>query len=336
MPLIARKHPDYPFRDENLEATIHVVETFIADPALTATERGELLEFVRLTHQYAFLEKLIQGDVRFELPAHMELLTRKFPSIEVQAEETAAAERQLLELGLEPAEDLLDALDDRGIKVLRRDRGPESPETLTGAFHYPGEHGPSILVGAAEKSPDAVFILAHEYGHLVMDVNPYASRFCRWRRQDLENANHSPEEVRADRFARALLLPEGLVRECCDQAGAGEHTADAIARNAEVFDVSAALLWRRLEDLHITRPGEAPASRARKRHKVDELRPTDLPERFVNLALAAYAGRVFEMSELSRFLRVPPERVEGFLNWCQIPRELKREDFVVGEEEEDA
>lgn len=336
MPVIARKHPDYPFRDENLEATIHVVETFIADPPLTTTERGEVLEFVRLTHQYAFLEKLIQGDIRFDLPAHMDLLMRQYPSVDAQAEEIAVAERELLELGMEPAEDLLEALDERGIKVLRRDRGPESPETLTGAFHYPGAHGPAILVGAAEKSPDAVFILAHEYAHLVMDVNPYASRFCRWRRRDLENSSHSPEEVRADRFARALLLPEGLVRECCGHVSAGEHTADEIARSAEVFDVSAAVLWRRLDDLDLARPEEPPASRARKRHKVDELRPTDLPERFVNLALAAYAGRVFEMHELSRFLRVPPERIESFLNWCQIPRELKREDFVGGEEEEEA
>ena len=79
MTLTARKHPDYPFRDENLEATIHVVDTFVADPPLTSIERGEVLEFVRMTHQYAFLEKLIQGDVRFDLPAHMELLTRTVP-----------------------------------------------------------------------------------------------------------------------------------------------------------------------------------------------------------------------------------------------------------------
>ena len=72
------------------------------------------------------------------------------------------------------------------------------------------------------------------------------------------------------------------------------------------------------------------------RHKVDELRPTELPERFVNLALAAYAGRVFEMNDLSRFLRVPPERVEDFLTWCPVPRELRREDFIPrGEEEEE-
>jgi Zn-dependent peptidase ImmA (M78 family) len=333
MKLSARKHPDYPFRDENLEATIHVVETFVADPPLSPVERSEVLEFVRLTHQYAFLETLIQGEVRFELPAHMELMTRSYPTIEKQADEVAAAERDLLGLGIEPAEELLEALDDRGIKVLRRDRGPESPEVLTGAFHYPGAHGPAILIGAPEKSRDAVFILAHEYGHLVMDVDPYASRFCRWRIRDLENSSGSVEEIRADRFARALLLPEGIVQECCGKVGEGEHSPDAIARGAEVFDVSPAVLWRRLEDLRLTRPAEVPAGGGRRRHKVDELRPTDLPERFVNLALAAYAGRAFEMNDLSRFLRIPPERVEHFLTWCPVPRELKREDFVVEEEE---
>ena len=124
------------------------------------------------------------------------------------------------------------------------------------------------------------------------------------------------------------------MRECCAKAGAGEHSADAIVRGAEIFDVSPALLWRRLGDLEVTRPAEAPPSTGRKRHRVDELRPTDLPERFVNLALAAYAGRAFELNELSRFLRVAPERVESFLNWCQVPRELRREDFVAEEEAE--
>ena len=231
---------------------------------------------------------------------------------------------------MEPAEELAEALDDRGIKMLRRDRGPESPETLTGAFHYPGAHGPAILVGAAEKSPDAVFILAHEYAHLVMDVNPYASRFCRWRRADLQNSSDTPEERRADRFARALLLPEGIVRECCGQLGTDVHSADAVVRGAEVFDVSPALLWRRLEDLRVNRPSEAPPSRGRKRHKVDELRPTDLPERFVNLALAAWAGRVFEMHDLSRFLRVPPERVETFPHLVPRPARVEARGFRGG------
>jgi hypothetical protein len=56
-----RQHPDYPFADGNLEATVHEMEGFLAEPTITAVERGEILEFVRLTRQYAFLERLIQA-----------------------------------------------------------------------------------------------------------------------------------------------------------------------------------------------------------------------------------------------------------------------------------
>jgi hypothetical protein len=57
--------------------------------------------------------------------------------------------------------------------------------------------------------------------------------------------------------------------------------------------------------------------------EVDERRPTDLPERFVNLALAAYSQRLFEKSELGRFLRLSVDQVDRFLSWCPIPRAPK-------------
>ncbi|MBM3288357.1 MAG: ImmA/IrrE family metallo-endopeptidase [Candidatus Eisenbacteria bacterium] len=316
-----RELEDYPFGEIVLEGTLLEIEGFVADPPPTAAERIELLEFVRLTHQFAFLERLIQGEVFFELPVHLDL-----PSADVEA--LANEERGLLSLGMEPAESLLDALDERGIKVLRRDRGPESPDILTGGFHYLGELGPSLLVGAAEGSREASFILAHEYGHLVMDVNPYRSRFCRWRRSNLENLSSSQEEIRADRFARALLLPQELVRTfAIEPVGDGvdeESRRSGIVHMAEVCEVAPAVLWRRLADLDMRRSEQAPpASRLRASRRVDERRPTGLPERFVNLALAAFGQRMLQKPDLVRFLRIPPERLEQFLAWCPIPRVRK-------------
>ena len=323
-----RSDPRYPFSEANLEETVHVIDSFIADPSLTSEERGEVLEFVRLTRQYAFLEEMVQGQVLFDLPIHFALAHEVFPSVSVQAERTAVREGGLLELGMEPAVTLQDALDDRGIKIFRRGHGPESPDKLTGGFHYAGEFGPSLLVGGVEGCPDALFVLAHEYAHLVMDIDPYESRFCRWNRRDLGNANGSMEEQRADHFARALLLPAETVKTFAAELGLdgskGELTEERMSRAAEVLGVAPAVLWRRMQDLSLpalTTPPE-PLSMDDCR-EVDDKRPTDLPERFVNLALAAFGTRIIEKGDLARFLRIPPDRLEGFLAWSPIPREPK-------------
>ncbi len=340
MPRRLREHPDYPFAESNLEATVVEIEQFFARPPLNAAERGEVLEFIRLSRQYAFLERLVQGEILFDLPVHFDVVVQHETgaSDESLVEKLAGDERDLLELGIEPAERLLDALDERGIKVFTRSRGPEPQEILTGGFQYAGETGPALLVGAGEASREAVFILAHEYGHLVMDVSPYTSRFCRWRREGLKNLDDSAEERRADRFARALLLPASLFDSTSPDLGlvTGDAAPDesALLRAAEVFDVPPAVVWQRLADLGHPRSGVlprfAPESCAR---EVDERRPTDLPERFVNLALAAFGRRIFEKGDLARFLRMPSDGVDRFLSWCPIPRVPKPVD--AGEEVEE-
>lgn len=316
-----KEHPEYPFSEENLEATVLEMERFVSEPPLSPLERGEVLEFVRLTRQYAFLERLIQGDILFELPVHLDLGMAPVEALAVQ-------ERELLGFGAVPGGELIDVLDERGIKTFRRSRGPESPDTVTGGFFYAGEAGPALLASAATKG-ETVFAVAHAYGHLVMDVSPYESRFCRWRHTDLENLSPYPAEERADRFARALLLPEPLVRAlAADAAGEPENgpREAMIHRAAKACDVAPAVLWRRFGDLQLPRSESAPRPRPLpKNRKIDERRATDLPERFVNLALAAYGERLLGKPDLVRFLRIPPERLERFLKWCPIPRSRKPE-----------
>ena len=328
-----KEHPEYPFSEENLEATVREMERFLSAPPLSTLERGEVLEFVRLTRQYAFLERLIQGEILFELPVHLDLG-------EASVEALAAPERELLGLGAVPGGELIDALDEKGIKVFRRSRGPESPDTVTGGFFYAGEFGPALLASAATRG-ESIFAVAHAYGHLVMDINPYVSRFCRWRHSDLENLSLSHEEDRADRFARALLIPEPLVKALAADVAleAVEGARDEmIYRAAKACDVAPAVLWRRFGDLKLPRSATAPKARPLpKKRKVDERRATDLPERFVNLALAAYGERLFGKPDLARFLRLPPRRLVRFLKWCPIPRarraeEAEDEDVAQGEE----
>jgi Zn-dependent peptidase ImmA (M78 family) len=266
---------------------------------------------------------LIQGRILFQLPAHFDVAAQPLGFETEETERIAEDEAELLGLGVGAGNALFDAMDERGIKVFRRTRGPEGPEHLTGGFHYEGEAGPALLVGAADNDPDAAFVLAHEYGHLVMDVNPYVSRFCRWNRASLENQSDSILEDRADRFARALLIPSTQMLLFAHDLtlDRGPEDESALGRAAVFFQASPALVWHRMGDLELERRGVPPRPiPLGKVGEVDERRPTDLPERFVNLALAAFGQRFLEKSDLTRFLRIPPEQVERFLSWCPIPR----------------
>jgi Zn-dependent peptidase ImmA (M78 family) len=328
-----KRHPDYPFADGHLESTILEIDRFVADPPLATAERGEVLEFVRLTHQYAFLERLIQGEILFDLPVHWELVDPSAMSPEHMAEEFAATERGLLGLSIVTAEELQSSLDERGIKAFRRTHGPEVRDHFTGAFQYEGSAGPALLVGAPAGAIETAFIFAHEYAHLVMDVNPYRSRFCRWRRTDLVNSSTSMEESRADRFALALLMPREMLAPVIIDLRLNDCTGaerdDVFQRAGELFSVPSVLVWRRMLDLSLASdpglasPAAAVAVGAPELSEVDELRPTDLPERFVNLALAAYGRGMAEKADLMRFLRLSPRDLVRFLRWSRIPREPK-------------
>jgi hypothetical protein len=160
-------------------------------------------------------------------------------------------------------------------------------------------------------------------------VDPYENHFCRWRRGDLGNRDVSSlVEMRADRFARALLVPDDII------SGAWREMEPE--KVADVLGVPPALVWRRLGDIGAARgdipPPPAPVTVGR---EVEGIPPTDLPERFVNLAIAAYASRALEIGELSRFLRVSPKRVAQFIEWSRIPRDRKEEDAAVRAAESD-
>ncbi len=330
-----RRHPQYPFREERRRGLAAAGRNFLGAPREGSDEAAILGEFLQIVDEFAFLERLIQGDILYELPVHPAVVAMAAPAA-AEGERLASEERALL-----PAEDglvidLPEALDDMGIKVLRLDPdgGEPSGAPLFGAFHFEGETGPALLVGADPARAEAAFVLAHEFGHLIADVDPYRARCCRWEPGTLRNLAPSPEEERADRFARALLLPDEQVREACSDLG--RTGAPTLEQLAGLFEVPPVLVALRLAEIGLeeavteAEPGAAgsltgpPAGAARR---------IGLPERFVNLALAAYSERVLESVELARFLRITPEEAERMIGWAGVPRLVERPAWETGEEE---
>jgi hypothetical protein len=307
-------HPGYPFREELLQAFWARGLLFVDGPAPGSSEHALLGEFLGLVHAYAFLERLVQGGVLCELPVHIDRVLAGFLDPQDEGERLASREAGLLDWSPESADSLVDALDEIGVKVICRDDpddGPARTGPRLGAFTFEGDAGPGFLVGASPHTPEAAFIAAHELGHMTADIDPYLPRFCRWDAQSFTNLSGRSEEVRADRFARALLMPRETFLEAVRDLG--EPPADGADPRAEqlaaLFGVPWPMAVRRLADLGLPRVGSV-------ERKPVALPPGEpdggpsvsltLPERFVNLALASYAGHVLDVEELARFLRITP------------------------------
>lgn len=375
MKLDVHDHPGYPFRPEFLKVFSARPLVFVDGPDPGSSEHALLTELLGLVHAYAFLERIIQGEVICELPVHMDRGLIGVLDPEEEGEVLASREAGLLDWTPESADSLVDVLDDIGVKVVCRDdpeSGPARPGARVGAFTFEGDAGPAFLVGASPHTPEAAFIAAHELGHYTADIDPYRPRLCRWEARTFVNLSYGPEETRADRFARALLMPREAFRDAVHELGEEpEEGPDLRAEQlATLFGVPVATVHQRLVDLDLpsvgfsesdfglgeaftsaerhpetARPfdmaepaaavkrtkaaGAKAAARAKATERTEAASEADravvdeagtaletpkdpgsgflltLPERFVNLALAAYAGRVLDIDELARFLRVP-------------------------------
>jgi Zn-dependent peptidase ImmA (M78 family) len=156
-----------------------------------------------------------------------------YPVKEVaDAENAARAIRTHWGLGIDPIPNLSELLEERGIKILAVDL--TDIDGLTAKVRRKnGEPVPVIVIKANTWSERKRFTLAHELGHLLMDVRPGL---------DAEKA--------ANRFAGAFLMPvEALWREI------GQHrtmiSLGELLRLKELFGASFQAIAYRCHDLGI-------------------------------------------------------------------------------------
>jgi len=148
------------------------------------------------------------------------------------AENAARAIRTHWGLGIDPIPNLAELLEERGIKVLSIDLS--DIDGLTARVRYKGHDPiPVIVIKANEWAERKRFTLAHELGHMIMDVAPGV---------DAEKAAH--------RFAGAFLMPvEALWREI------GKYrtmiSLGELLRLKELFGASFQAITYRCRDLGI-------------------------------------------------------------------------------------
>ena len=126
-----------------------------------------------------------------------------------QIETIAWQERSRLYLGIEPISDLVSVVEKSGLCVV----GADLPEhDVDGAVLFLPEYESAVaLVNCSKPSLHQRFVLAHEYGHLLL----HRDRTEIWER-DIFNAN-TPEERQANAFAAAFLMPKPLIERMYDE-----------------------------------------------------------------------------------------------------------------------
>lgn len=314
-PNLIQRHPEFPFRTGRTERLSEWAKRFLRTEPIGEETEASLRQFLGLVDCYAFLETIVQGEIRYDLPLHQSsVLQSAGPVVEEDGERVARFELGLLGEPETPALELQDRLEDIGIKIFTA-----APETVQddvhGFFLFEGRVGPAFALDRTREDRRTAFVLAHLYGHLIMDVNPYRDRVCTWS-ASLALRSDDPVELRADRFARGLLLPERPLRQTLDQIAVavrrGEATADAswVLLQA-LYEVESDVLSQRFQDLGMAALGKAMREAGSSRSSQDADGAVEegltyggfaIPQRYLNLALACLHEEVMDLRMLARFL----------------------------------
>lgn len=185
----------------------------------------------------------VQGQIerRFELenlyptsPVPVFTLPLDFPKKIISHEEIETASVQLrhfLQLGLAPIHDLIDALEDHGVRVFIIDTDEKHFDGLSTSIH----DQPIIVVSAGWPGDRQRFSLAHELAHYVL-----ANRL----------SQHVDEEEACNRFAGAFLIPKDALIKAIGKSRLAIDWQELLLLK-EQFQISIGSICHRLIDLKI-------------------------------------------------------------------------------------
>jgi len=170
-------------------------EVVLGEPAYrkrSTVSQKEILSIHEKTKEvvekYLEVEELFP-ESRFKIEHPANSIKRPISSFE-EIEEFAREVRKKWKLGIDPIVNLVEVLEERGVKVVMI----SSDDKIDGLSTWANDTLPIIVVKENQPSDRLRFSLAHELGHLLMDT--------------MKSIN--PEKA-ADRFAGAFLVPKEAV-----------------------------------------------------------------------------------------------------------------------------
>ncbi|MGM0587285.1 MAG: helix-turn-helix domain-containing protein [Bacteroidota bacterium] len=180
------------------------------------------------------LERYLELEEILGLTSEMENPIADIPIASAEDVEKAAHElRNAWELGHDPLFNILELLEDKGVKVIEL----EFDQNFDGASTYVGEKMPVIVLNLKRKAhlDRYRFTTLHELGHLLLNFKD-------------PDLHHKTEERLCNRFAGAMLIPkDALLHEF---GGKRQHLGlKELAAIKQQYGISVAGLVYRLRDL---------------------------------------------------------------------------------------
>ena len=146
------------------------------------------------------------------------------------------------------------------VKIARRQAtiARESLGDDVSGMLIPTKDGPVIVVNSDHSPTRQRFTIAHELGHLILHnyTTPHADRRYKVRFRDATSSEGTDvEEIEANQFAAALLMPKNLlIKKLIDigfEHDPDEEDAEQLAEVAKAFNVSRQALSIRLSSLQL-------------------------------------------------------------------------------------
>ena len=219
----------------------------------------------------------------------------------IEADRAADSLRFRWGLGNEPVPNLMEVLEQRGVKVLVHSLS--NIDGLTATASMPGRpHVPLIVVNGEQSGERQRFTLARELAHLVLDVSPQLNQ----------------DQV-ANRFARAFLMPaSALWCEVGKQRSTLSLSELLVLK--QIFKVSAHTLTRRCFDLGIIRKAIyddlfdefEQLGWINKPNQKHGTMPGEKPTRFLRLCLRAHAEGAINESKLAELLDISMFDIDNY------------------------
>jgi Zn-dependent peptidase ImmA (M78 family) len=247
-------------------------------------------QVLHLFERYLAVEELLGLTIEWDKPREA-----PYPVLNDvnEADRAARSLRQDWGLGLDPLPNLVELLEERGIKILSI--AADKVDGLTAKVLRPNRTSlPVIVINSEDWAERKRFNLAHELGHLVMDIAPGL---------DCEKAAH--------RFAAAFLMPaESLWNEVGKHRTSVSMSFQAITYRCKDLGIIGEQLFKSLFEIFKDRgwrasPFKEPGAISPEKEK---------PQRFERLCYRAVAEGALSEAKAAELLGISVRRLNDRLD----------------------